>query len=112
MAYCHLLGFFSNVNSLPTSPPDAPLLYLPISGDVTTHFLSHHTHVVVSRTVTQNPHLTKSANIFNDWATILFPIKEIPHCYYNYEFFSHDLEDLRLSIDVYTSILTSIRMSA
>jgi len=109
---CHLLGFFSNVSSLPTSPPDASLLYLPIHGDVTTHFLSHHTHVAISKIVTQKPHLTKSANIFNDWATTLFSIKEIPHCYYNFEFISPDLEDLRLSINVYTFVLISIRMSA
>jgi hypothetical protein len=58
-ARCHLLGFFSNVSSLATSPPDASL-YLLVRGDVTTPFLSHHTLTTICRTVAQNPHFTQS----------------------------------------------------
>jgi hypothetical protein len=52
------------------------------------------------------------ASILKDWATALFSIKEIPRCYYNSELASPDLEDLRLSIDLYTPVITIIRMSA
>jgi hypothetical protein len=59
----------------------------------------------------QNQNISDFIKAFIDIKT-LFSIKEIPHCCYNFEFVSPDLEDLRFNIDLYTSILTSIRMSA
>ncbi len=58
----------------------------------------------------QNQNISDSAKGSID-IKVLFFIKEIPCCCYNFEFVSPSLEDLKFNVDLYTFILASIMMS-
>jgi hypothetical protein len=110
----HLVVIFwvfpPSASSLGSSPPDASLLYLHVCG-IRPPPSYHTTPLHLYPKLLHKTQISlRVVNIHKNWVIDLLSIKEIPHCCYNSKFVSLDLEDLRLSIDLYTSIPTIIRI--